>query len=76
MSDHDHMHQTIRVRILRGTDGSKKIAWPSLDGGSPSASPIALPSEPEVELLQQPDGKSKIVITCSCGKRIELICEV
>jgi hypothetical protein len=54
----------------------KKIIWPSFEGPlAGTGKPLGLPHEPQVELLQQPDGKSKIIVTCCCGRRIEVICE-
>ncbi len=65
----------IKVKLVRGEASSQaqRLAWPAVDGGT---HPITLPTEPKVELVNQPDGTVRIVVTCTCGKRIEIACEV
>ena len=67
----------IKVKLIRGEASAQaqKLAWPSVDGGS-QAPAIGLPHEPKVELVNQPEGAPRIVVTCTCGKRIEIACEV
>jgi hypothetical protein len=62
------------TRLIRA-DSQKpvqRVSWPSLDGDKVAANPVPLPTEPIVELLHQPDGSDKLIVTCSCGKRIEI----
>ncbi len=65
------------MKLIRGdaTAQAQKLAWPSVDG-SAHAHSVTLPTEPRVELVNQPDGTSRIIVTCTCGKRIEIACEV
>ena len=68
----------IKVKLIRGDASAQaqKLAWPSVDGGAGQAPAIGLPHEPKVELVNQPEGAPRIVVTCTCGKRIEIACEV
>ena len=68
----------MKVRIIRGetSANAQHAAWASLDtpaGNAPAAVP--LPKEPQVELMRQSDGANKIIVTCTCGKRVEITCE-
>jgi hypothetical protein len=67
-----------KVRVIRGQDTAtniQKIAWPSIDKPADGAAPIPLPRNPVVELVHNADGKDHILVTCTCGKRIEITCE-
>lgn len=69
----DPLSQT-PTRLIRA-DSQKsvqRVSWPSLDSGKEVTNPVPLPTEPIVELLHQPDGSDKLIVTCSCGKRIEI----
>jgi hypothetical protein len=66
---------TIRIISAANQQAVQKVAWPSLETPGESRAPVPLPSEPHVELLQQPDGAQCIVVTCTCGRRIEVKCE-
>ncbi len=68
----------MKVRIIRGESSAnaQQAAWTSLDTpAGNAAAAVPLPREPQVELLRQPDGTNKIIVTCTCGKRIEITCE-
>lgn len=66
-----------KVRLIRGPSAAnvQKVAWPSVDQPAGTVAPAALPKNPMVELVHNPDGKDRIVVTCTCGKRIEITCE-
>ncbi|MBI4024659.1 MAG: hypothetical protein HY360_06730 [Verrucomicrobia bacterium] len=67
----------MKVRVIRGSAGQvQQAAWPSLDQPVEGRAPaVPLPKEPRVELVSQPDGAHRIIVTCTCGKRIEITCE-
>jgi hypothetical protein len=78
-----HQEPKFRIRVIRGDQmpTTQNVAWPSLDGASGGGGgemplPLALPKDPVVELIRQPDNTFKIIVTCTCGKRIEVACEV
>jgi len=67
----------IRIRLVRG-DAAKtaqRVAWPSAGGAAEAAGAVPMPAEPHVELQKQAEGGEKIIVTCTCGKRIEIACE-
>ena len=76
----------IRVKILRSnTTLIKRAAWPQLDGtstevsGSPSSVTAgeahSSDAEPHIEVHPVSQDTDQIIVTCSCGKRIEVLCQ-
>ncbi|MDD2709675.1 MAG: hypothetical protein PHV34_16940 [Verrucomicrobiae bacterium] len=74
MSNSSPHLQPVKVRVISST-AAQQVAWPAVDQSEKAAVPVALPKEPVTELVQGPDGKTRIIVTCSCGKRIEILCE-
>jgi hypothetical protein len=68
---------SVPIFLVRGTDQPvQRIGWPSLDEGTSEMTPLVpMPSEPHVELQSMPDGAGKIIVTCTCGRRIEVACD-
>lgn len=70
---------SVSVLLLKKTDQPiQRIGWASLEEGSSKSESqplVPLPTDPHVELQNAPDGSGKIVVTCTCGRRIEVACE-
>lgn len=78
MKDMPSITAKTKVKVLRNEavgSGVQQMAWPSAETPGEPARPVALPSQPRVELQKHPDGKTTIVVTCTCGKRTEIACE-
>lgn len=69
-------HSQIRIKVVRDPTEIKvqPVLWHSFDGSSETDGPPP-PSEPLVEVYHQEGNKDQIVVTCTCGKRIEIACE-
>jgi hypothetical protein len=68
---------SVSVLLLKKTDQPvQRIGWASLEEGatqSETSQPLVpLPTEPHCELQAAADGSGKIVVTCTCGRRIEV----
>jgi hypothetical protein len=68
---------SVPVLLLKKTDQPvQRIGWASLEDGittgEPSQQLVPLPTEPHCELQATADGSGKIIVTCTCGRRIEV----
>ncbi len=70
-------HSQIRIRVVRDSAEVKvqPVSWQPFDTSSETDGSPQPPSEPLVEVFRQEGNKDKIVVTCTCGKRIEIACE-
>jgi len=77
MKSSDSSNPPLKIRLLRGDaiKDARRVTWSSIAGTAETGPVVLLPSEPQVELQHQPDGKDKIIVTCTCGKRVEITCE-
>ena len=71
---------SVSVLLLKKTDQPiQRIGWASLEEGTvrgeASKPLVPLPTEPHCELQATADGSGKIIVTCTCGRRIEVACE-
>lgn len=59
----------------RKTSSSGPLAAPSAPHVFPQrGAPCAAPSGPHVEVVKQGDKVTRLIVTCSCGERIEVDC--
>lgn len=70
---------SVPVLLLKKTDQPiQRIGWASLEEGGIKGEDtqplVPLPAEPHCELQAAADGTGKIIVTCTCGRRIEVSC--
>lgn len=81
-------HRPFRIQVVSASKATlSPPSWPSLEqtaplsadqaplSDSPGVPSLAASLAPQVQLITVSEKVSKIIVTCSCGQRIEIECE-